>query len=188
MDSEHRFRERTRAELQEISEQVLALATDRDVYWKFEREVMANRESGEASSPFADLVRGAYVDAMTARLSRMLDPQNSGLSLRRVLSDIRIQPELLHGKLSVDEFEREIVFLDRLARRINTAFEPHITRRERTLPTLAATNRLIDEVIEQLVAIVRTCYWIVAEKHLDLHVKYGEDPLAIFRAPGVEPH
>ena len=182
MDPERRFRERARAELQGIAEQVQGLLADRDVYGRFEREVVARREAGGAGSAFVDLVRAAYTDAMTARLMRMLDAQNSAISLRRVLADIRVTPELLHGKLSLDELEREIASLDRLAMRINTAFEPHFTRRGRTLPTLAASHRLIDEVVERLVAIVQTYYWVVGDKHIDLQPTYREDPLAIFRS------
>src|ERR1700759_3848654 len=83
MLNEKQFRERAARELREIGNQVLGMATDREIYRRMEGEVLqTNPELAGNGNAFADMFRGAYADAMTMRLRRLLAPEAS-LSLRR---------------------------------------------------------------------------------------------------------
>ena len=174
-------------ELREIGKQVASLATDRDIYRKLERDVIAANPRLEGSrSPFLVMVRGAYTDAMAIRVLRLLDADSAGPSLRRVLAQIAEYPQLLHDKVGDREFAGDQAALDRAAANLKAAMDPHFSHHERTPSALASMHRALDEAIDAMISTVKTYYWVVAEGHLDLEVKYAEDPLAIFRFAWVE--
>ena len=115
MLSEKQFRERAKVELRQIGKQVTSLATDRDIYWKLERDVIARNPALQSPNPFIDMVRGAYADAMATRILRLLDSQVSGPSLLRVLQQIGDYPQLLHDKVSEREFADDRASLQQAA-------------------------------------------------------------------------
>ena len=187
MPTEKQFRERTKVELREIGKQVASLATDRDIYRKLERDVIAaNSRLESARSPFLVMMRGAYTDAMVIRVLRLLDADGAGLSLRRVLAQIAEYPQLLHDKVGDREFTSDQAALDRAAVNLKAATDPHFSHHERTPSVMASTHRALDEALDAMISTVKTYYWVVAEAYLDLEVKYVEDPLAIFRFAWVE--
>ena len=187
MLSEKRFRERAKVELREIGKQVLSLATDRDVYHKLERDVIASNPRLESSrSAFIHMVRGAYADAMAVRVLRLLDAESSGLSLPRVLAQIAEYPQLLHDKVGDREFANDCAALARGAANLKAVMDPHFSHHERTPSALASTHRALDEAIDAMISTLKTYYWVVAHGHLDLDVRYQEDPLAIFRFAWIE--
>ncbi len=187
MLSEKQFRERATVELREIGKQVASLAMDRDLYRKLEREVIAQNPRLQGSrNPFLDMVRGAYADAMTVRVLRLLDAESRGLSLRRVLAQIAEYPQLLHDKVGDREFANDSASLDGAAANLKAVMDPHFSHHERTPSALAATHRALDEAIDAMITTLKTYYWVVAEGHLDLEPRYAEDPLAIFRFAWVE--
>src|ERR1700757_939287 len=97
MLTEKQFRERARSELRQIGEQLRGLAADRDVYWKLEREIVEpNPQLKNNRSAFFDMLRGCYVDAMTARVLRLLQPADADVSLPRILEQLTKYPDLLH--------------------------------------------------------------------------------------------
>jgi hypothetical protein len=182
MLSEKQFRERAKSELREIGEQVLALATDRDIYWKLEREVVQpNPQLYEARSEVLDMLRGCYVDAMVARLLRLLDGEQGGISLPRVLAQLVEYPQLLHDRITESEFADDRGALERTAARLRRFTASHVGRPERTLPALASAHRELDAAFTVIIATVETYYWIVCDGYIDLDVEYEEDPLAIFQ-------
>jgi hypothetical protein len=188
MLSEKKFRERAKVELREIGSQVASLARDRDLYWKLEREIIGhNPRLQKARSPFIDMVRGAYADAMAMRVLRLLDSGSSGLSLTRTLARIADYPQVRHDKVSGREFAHDCAALEKAAVKLQSVIDPHFKHHERTPSALASTHRELDHAIDQIISILKTYYWVIAEGHLDLDVKYPEDPLAIFRFAWIEP-
>jgi multidrug resistance efflux pump len=188
MVSEKQFRERARSELREIRNQVLSLARDRDIYWKLEHDVIArNPQLDGARNAFLDMVRAAYADAMAARVLRLLDADNTDLSLRRVLTQLEDYPHLLHDKVSKREFDDDIAELDRAAANLKQVLNPHFGHHERTLSALASTHRGLDQAIDAIISTLKTYYWIIADAYLDFEVSYPEDPLAIFRFAWIKP-
>ena len=182
MLSEKQFRERAKTELRQIGDQVLALATDRDIYWKLEREVIQNNpQLSEARSELVGMLRGCYVDAMVGRLLRLLDGEEDGVSLPRVLAQLTDYPELLHDRVTETEFADDRGALERTVARLRTFSAPHVGRHERTLPALASTHRELDAALTVIIAVVETYYWIVTDGYIDLDVEYSEDPLSIFQ-------
>jgi hypothetical protein len=183
MLSEKQFRERAKVELRQIGKQVTSLAIDRDIYWKLERDVIARNPALQSPNPFIDMVRGAYADAMATRVLRLLDSQVSGPSLLRVLQQIGDYPQLLHDKVSEREFADDRASLQQAADDVKGTLDPHFAHHERTPSALASTHRALDAAVDAMIATLKTYYWVVAEGHLDLGVKYPDDPLAIFRKP-----
>ncbi len=106
--------------------------------------------------------------------------------MRRVLAQIAEYPQLLHDKVGDREFASDQAGLDRAAANLKAAMDPHFSHHERTPSAMASMHRALDEAIDAMIATVKTYYWVVAEGHLDLEVKYAEDPLAIFRFVWVE--
>ncbi len=188
MLSEKQFRERATVELREIGKQVASLATDRDIYRKLERDVIAKNPRLESSrSTFIHMVRGAYTDAMAIRAARLTDADNIvGLTLARVLTQIGEYPQLLHDKVGDREFANDCAALERAGENLREAWDPSFAPRERTPAALAATHRALDEAIDTMISTLKTYYWVVAEGHLDLEPSYAEDPLAIFRFAWME--
>jgi hypothetical protein len=187
MLSEKQFRERAKVELRQIGDQVTSLATDRDIYWKLEREVIARNPELQNPNAFIDMVRGAYADAMAARAVRLLDKEISGPSLPRILAQVVDYPQLLHDKVSEREFADDRATLQHAADQLKGLQDPHFAHHERTPSALASTHRAIDEAIDAMIATLKTYYWVVAEGHLDLGVKCPDDPLEIFRQPWLGP-
>jgi hypothetical protein len=187
MLSEKQFRERAKVELRQIGDQVASLASDRDIYWKFEREVIAHNPELQNPNAFVDMVRGAYADAMAARTVRLLDNQVNGPSLPRILSQIADYPQLLHDKVSEREFAGDRASLQQASDKLRGLLDSHFAHHERTPSALASTHRALDAAIDAMIATLKTYYWAVAEGQLDLGVKYPDDPLAIFRQPWLGP-
>lgn len=182
MLSEKQFRERAKSELRQIGDQVLSLATDRDIYWKLEREIVQNNpQLAEARSELLDMLRGCFVDAMVARLLRLLDGEDEGVSLPRVLAQLVDYPELLHDRITESEFADDRGALERTAARLRSFAASHIGRHERTLSALASTHRELDGALTVIIAVVETYYWIVTDGYIDLDVEYSQDPLSIFQ-------
>lgn len=187
MLSEEQFRERAKVELREIGRQVASLATDRDIYRKLETEVIQQNPRLQSSrSAFLPMLRGAYTDAMAVRVLRLLDPETSGLSLRRVLAQIGEYPELLHDKVGNREFANDGAALDLAASNLSAVMDSGFARHERTPSALASTHRALDDALDAMIAALRTYYWVVCEGHLDLEPGYSEDPLSIFRFAWLE--
>src|SRR5580704_1448413 len=145
MLSEKQFRERAKSELREIGDLVLALAADRDIYWKLEREIIQpNPQLSDTRSEALDMLRGCYVDAMVVRLLRLLDGDEGGVSLPRVLSQLAEYPELFQDRITETEFADDRGALESTAARLRRFAASHVGRHERTLSALASVHRELD--------------------------------------------
>ena len=179
MLNEKQFRERASRELREIGNQVSGLVTDREVFRRVDREIL---EGGvePGGSMFADVFRGAYADALTMRLRRLLATESS-LSLRRVVDQIIDYPDLLHQKVNLREVADDSSELEKMATFLKEQIEPHFLPRERTAGALAPTLRDLDRTLDQLSALLQKYYWVVCDGYLDLDAKLSGDPLARLR-------
>ena len=188
MLSEKQFRERARTELRQISEQLKGLATDRDVYWKLEREIVEhNPQLKDVRCAFLDMVRGCYVDAMTVRILRLLQPDDADVSLPRILEQLAGYPELLERKLSQREFVEDRGALQQAVINIKRAALPRSGHHERTLPALALAHRELDAALDLMLATVKAYYWIITDSYIDLDVSQAEDPMFIFQSAWAVP-
>ena len=180
MLSEKQFRERAKSELREIGNHLLSLATDRDVYWKMESEIVQHNPLLHGKrSVFLDMLRSCYVDAMAARVLRLLDGNN--LSLPSVLSKLAQHENLLRDKVTEREFNNDRAALQQAAINIQRSLVPHTSHFERTLSSLASLHRELDAAVDMMTEAVQTYYWVIADSHIDLNVHHDSDPLAVFR-------
>lgn len=186
MLNEKQFRERGSRELREIGRQVQGLATDRDLYRKLESEVVQpNPELTGNNSAFLEMVRGAYTDALTMRLRRLLATE-APLSLRRIIDQLADYPDLLHGKATRRELADDSSELDKLATYLKENVEPHFSPRERTPGALSATQRELDRSLDRVIDLLKRYYWVVCDGYLELEPKYSGDPLAVFRSAWIK--
>ena len=181
MLNQKQFRERAARELRQIGNQVSGLITDREIYRRTEREILqANPELAGNSYAFGDVFRGAYADATTMRLRRLLAPEAS-LSLRRVIDQLMDYPDLLHQKVTIRELADDSGELDKMATYLKEQIEPHFLPRERTPGALAPTLRDLDRALDLVSGLLQKYYWVVCDGYIDLEAKVSGDPLAVFR-------
>ena len=170
MLNEKQFRERAARELREVGNQVQAMATDRELYRRFDAESQSNSGLAGNGSSFPELLRGAYVDATTMRLRRLLAPEAS-LSVRRVIVQLADYPDLLHQKVNSRELAEDAAELDKMAAYLKEQIEPHFLPRERTPGALAPTLRELDRALDLVSGLLKKYYWVVCEGYLDLEAK-----------------
>lgn len=187
MLSEKQFRERAKTELRQIGEQLLGLAVDRDIYAKFEREIVQNNpQLTGARSAFIDMLRGCYADAMAARVLLLLNGE-SGPSLPGVLTALAQHEQIMQDRITEREFADDRAALQQSFVNLQRAMVPHTAHHERTLPALASLHRELDTALDLLIETAQTYYWIVADCYMQLDVKYCGDPLSVFQFPWAVP-
>jgi hypothetical protein len=186
--SSENFRERALHELAAIRGEVLDLATDRDIYWKVEQEVIQrNRRLLSIRSAYLDMVRGSYADAVSSRVRRLIDRDQQTISLRKLLVELKEYPKLLPEGFSPEELERDIEELDRTASKIKGFVDQHVAHHQRNPVAVVPTHSELNAGINTLIAVFRKYYAILAGSDLSVVVDYLEEPLAIFRFPWIEP-
>jgi hypothetical protein len=183
MLNEKQFRERAARELREIGNQVQSMATDRELYRQLNAEVQAITELAGNGSALLDLIRGAYADATTMRLRRLLAPE-ANLSLRRTIVQLDQYPDLLHQKVNARELAEDAASLDTMAAYLKEQVEPHFLPRERTPGALAPTLRDLDRALDLVSSLLKKYYWVLCGGYLELEAKSSGDVLAVFRASG----
>jgi hypothetical protein len=187
MLSEKQFRERAKTELRQIGDHLLGLAADRDVYWKFEREIVQNNPQLQCTrSAFIDMVRAAYADAMAARVLRLLE-RDGAPCLPQLLNALAQHELIMQDKISEREFSSDRTALQETSTKLQRVMVPHLAHHERTPSALASLHKEIDAALDLMIDTVKTYYWIVAEAHMQLDVKYSEYPLAIFEFAWAKP-
>ena len=186
MLTEKQFCDRATRELREIGTQVQSLASDRELFRRFESEVVtSNMRLSDSSTAFLAAIRAAYTDATTMRLRRLYTP-DANLSLRRIVAQFSDYPDLLHNKLTGKELASDLADLDRTATLLKEHLDPHFTSRERTAAALTSANRELDRALDLLVDCIKRYYWIVSDAHIDLDPSFEQDPLAVFRFAWIE--
>lgn len=187
MLSEKQFRERAKTELRQIGEQLLGLASDRDIYTKFEREIVQNNPRLDgARSEFIDMLRSCYADAMAARVLRLLDGDGNP-SLPAVLTALAQHEQIMQDKISEREFSDDRAALQQACVNLQRAMVPHTAHHERTLPALASVHRELNAALDLMIETAKTYYWIVADSYMQLDVEYSGDPLSVFESAWARP-
>jgi DNA-binding transcriptional MerR regulator len=180
MLSEKQFRDRASTELRKIGKQVKQLATDRDLYRKLESDVLAVNPRLSKPNVYLAMIRGAYTDAMLSRVLRLIDAEGAGLSLRRIMAQLREHPHLMHDKLTGREFADDVAQLDRASEQIKRHLDSHLGAHERKASALQPSHRALNHGLDLLLDLLRKYYWIVSDAYLDLDVKHEGDPLGVF--------
>ena len=181
MLSEKQFRERAKTELRQIGDQLLSLATDRDIYQRFERDIVQNNPQLQvARCEFIDMLRGCYADAMAARALRLLDADVAP-SLPQVLTALAQHEQIMDDKITEREFTQDRTALQQAFVNLQRAMVPHTAHHERTLPALASLHRELDVALDLMIESAKTYYWIVSDSYMQLDVKYSGDPLSVFQ-------
>ncbi len=188
MLTEKQFRERARSELRQIGAELKALANDRDIYWKLERNIVErNPQLKDSRSAFLDMVRSCYADAMTVRVLRLLDPGDGDASLSRILEQLAEYPTLLHDRISEQEFANDRRALQQAAVNLRRVALPRVAHHERTLSALASAHRELDAALDLMLAGIKTYYWIIADGHIDVEPDQSEDAMSVFQFPWAGP-
>lgn len=186
MLNEKQFRERASRELREIGNQALGLITDRELYRRLESDVLEpNPDLAGNNNAFLDLIRGAYADATTMRLRRLLAPEAT-LSLRRTIMQLGDYAGLFHQKLNARELADDAAALDQMATHLKQQIEPHFLARERTPGALAPALRQLDGALDLFSDLLKKYYWVLCDGYLDLQAKLSGDPLEVFRSAWIK--
>ncbi len=187
MLSSSNFRVRAAQELNEIRDEVLDLATDRDVYWKVQREVIQrNVRLLAASSPSLDMLNDAYAHATASRIRRLVDHDYRAVSLRRLIEELAGHPDLLAGKMSVDDLKQHLAKLDDTCTKVKDYADQFVAHHDRSSSVPVPTYRELNEAVDTLIATFRKYYSLINDTDINVVVKYGEDPLSILRFPWID--
>lgn len=182
MLSSSNFRMRAAQELNEIRNEVLDLATDRDVYWRVQREVIQqNHRLLTTRSPFLHMLNDAYAHATASRIRRLVDHDTRAVSLRGLIKELAQYPDLLVGKLSVDDLKQHLAELDRTCKQVKDYVDQFVAHHDRSSSVVVPTHRELNEAVDTLIATFRKYYALINDTDIDVVVSYLEDPLSIFR-------
>src|SRR5258708_4958424 len=186
MLSSSNFRVRAAQELDEIRSEVLDLATDRDVYWRVQREVIQrNARLLAMRSPFFDMLNDAYAHATASRIRRLVDHNSRAVSLRRLIEDLADYPDLLAGKISVEDLKHHLKELDGTCKKVKHYVDQFVAHHDRKSSASVPTHRELNEAVDTLISTFKKYYALIIDTDLALVVTYLDDPLSIFRFPWI---
>jgi hypothetical protein len=181
------FLERALHELREIRNEVIDLATDGDIYWKVQHEVIQrNPRLLLIRSAFFDMLNDAYSHSAAMRVRRLVDKDHRTISLRRLLEQLREYPDLLAGRVTEVELAADVAELDRTTEKVKDYVDQFIAHHDRSPIAEVPILRELNAAIELLVRLLRKYYGILAGSDVDVVVHYLEDPLTIFRFAWIE--
>src|SRR5690242_1756389 len=107
-----------RERMQWLKEELLALVTDDDTYWRLQEQVIRrNHRLLTMRSPFFDMLHYAYVSTTTSALRRLTEKQNkdkTNVSLRIVLQEIEKEPSVFARQVARPQLQLDIVKLEAL--------------------------------------------------------------------------
>ena len=176
------FGERAPHELKEIRDEVISLATDHEIYWKVQREVIQrNPRLLTIRSAFFDMLNDAYAHSAAIRVRRLVDKDSRTVSLRGFLTELSEYPDLLKGQVSGAELAVDSSELDRTTSKVKDYVDQFIAHHDRSPVATAPIHKELDAAIELLIRLLRKYYGVVAGSDVDVVVSYLEDDLTIFR-------
>ena len=185
--SSKNFLERALHELREIRNEVIDLATDYDIYWKVQRDVIQrNPRLLMIRSAFFDMVNDAYAHSAAMRVRRLVDKDNRTISLRGLLNDLSKYPELLKGRVSEVELAADSKELDQATSKVKDYVDQFVAHHDRSPVATAPIHRELNAAIELLIRLLKKYYGVLAGSDIDVVVSYLEDPLTIFRFAWIE--
>jgi hypothetical protein len=180
--SNKNFLDRALVELREIRNEIIDLATDYDIYWKVQREVIQrNPRLLTIRSALFDMLNDAYAHSAAMRVRRLVDKDNRTISLRGLLKELSKYPDLSKGRVSADELAADINELDQGTSKVKDYVDQFIAHRDRSPVATAPIHRELNAAIELLIRLLRKYYGVLAGSDINVVVSYLEDPLTIFR-------
>lgn len=185
--SSSHFRIQASQELIEIRNEILDLATDRDVYWKVQRDVIQqNTRLLMMRSPFFDMLNDAYAHATAARVRRLVDRDYRAISLRRLIEALRDYPDLLAGRMALADLEEDLAQLDKTCENVKGYVDQFVAHHDRNSSANVPTHRELNEAVDALIKTFRKYYAVINDSDIDVVVSYLEEPLSIFRFPWID--
>ena len=182
------LQERILMMLPKIADEVKSLATDRDIYWKVQREVIQrNPRFLEMRSPFFEMLNDAYAHGTAMRVRRLVDPTKGTISLTRLLEAMgRKNPELLGSRVPAAELAKDINELKATTLKVKGYVDQYVAHQDQSPTAPRPSYQELDTAIELLVRLTTKYYKVLAESDVDVAVSYLGDPLAIFRFAWIE--
>ena len=178
------FPERVLEDLNEIRDEVIWLATDHDIYWKVQHEVIqCNARLLMIRSAFFDMLNDSYLYSAAMRVRRLVDKDSRTISLRRFLTELSGYPDLLKGQVrevELAELAADSDELDSVTSKVKNYVDQFVAHHDRSPVAKAPINKDLNAAIELLIRLLRKYYGVLAGSDLDPVVSYLEDPLTIF--------
>lgn len=185
--SSNLFRERALAELLEIRSEVLDLATDKDIYWKVQKDIIQrNVRLLTIRNPFFDMLNDAYAHATAMRIRRLVDKDNRTISLYRLLQELKGYPDLTGNELKQGELEQDIDALRNATAKVKDYVDQFVAHHDRTPTSSAPIYRELNAAIDLLIQLFKKYYGILQGADIEVVVSYLEDPMSIFRFPWLQ--
>lgn len=174
-------------ELNEIKNEIIALATDQELYRRVQHEVIQkNRRLLTMRSPFFEILKEGYAHATASRIRRLVDRDHRTVSLRKLVEQLSKYPALYEERASSGDLEDLLSQMDTTCKRIKDYVDQYVAHHDRNSSADIPTHRELNEAIDNLISIYRKCYAIVNNTDIDVVVHFGEDPLSIFRFAWLE--
>jgi hypothetical protein len=174
--------------LEEIRDEVIALATDRHLFWKLQLDVIQrNARLIKMNSPIIDLINDSYAHAAAARIRRLLDRNSRTASLLVLLKELRKYPAASLTKLRISELDVDTAKLVKSAAKVKTYVDKYVAHNDRYRLPDSPTHRELNDCIEVIVKVFRKYYAAIAGGDLDVVIDFRDDPLKIFEFPWIEP-
>jgi hypothetical protein len=172
------------SQLDELRTEVIELATDRDIYWKVQREVIQkNHRLLTMRSAFFDMLNDAYAHAAASRIRRLLDRDSRTVSLRQLIEQLIEDPSSLRGNLTNDDLRNDLEALHKTCEHVKAYVDQVVAHHDRNRTASSPTHRELNEAIDTVVSVFKRYYAAVTNTDLDVVVSYLEDPLRIFSFP-----
>ena len=173
-----------------IHAEILDLATDNDIFWKFQKEVMqGNARLLKIRSPFIDMLNRSYAHATAARIRRLTDRHKDSISLVKLLDELQNHPALLVRSLGVErmvirigrkELEQDLRDLDAACCPVTNYVDRHVAHHDKR-QSAVPKHRDVNAAIEKLIEIFKKYYSLLIGGDTDVVVSYLEGPFAVFR-------
>lgn len=185
------FKQKALKDLRIIRDEILDLATDSDIFCKFQKEVMQrNARLLKIRSPFIDMLNRSYVHATAARIRRLTDRHKDCISVAKLLEELQNHPVLLKRQLGVEnmvnrvsreELEQDLMGLDAACCPVTDYVDKHVAHHDKRQRSALPKHRDVNAAIDKLIEIFKKYYALLNGADTDVVVSYLEGPLAVFR-------
>jgi hypothetical protein len=172
-----------------LKEELLALVTDNDTYWRLQEEVIyRNHRLLTMRSPYFDMLHYAYVSTTTSAIRRLTEKQNkdkTNVSLRIVLEEIEKDPVLFENQVPRPQLQSDLDILEGLEKVIKPYVDRMIAHHDRR--GIAETPKYgnLRASVAALGDIFRRYYALIEGVDSCLKIDYLED-FDIFKFPWIE--
>lgn len=150
-----------------LKEELLALVTDDDTYWRLQEEVIhRNRRLLTMRSPYFDMLHYAYVSTTTSAIRRLTEKQNkdkTNVSLRIVLQEIEREPTIFVSQVSRPQLQLDLTQLEALEKVIKPYVDRIIAHHDRRGIAEAPEYGNLKEGVAILSDIFRRYYALIKE-------------------------